>query len=72
MISLKNNELKNRKGSKLCKMHKMRKLHVCRNGKVKLDMTKSVKSRNFSVLRKRTRVNDAKNKIAAKKIDQRR
>ena len=72
MISLKNKELKNQKGLKLCKMHKMRKPHVCRNGKVKLNMTKAVTSRNFRVLQERTRVNNAQNELAARKVDQRR
>ena len=72
MISLKNKELKNQKSPKLCKTHKMRKPYVCRNGKVKLNMTKAVTSRNFRILRQRTRVNNAQNKIAPEKVDRHR
>ena len=67
MISLKNKGLKSREGPKLCKSHKMRKPYVCRNGKVKLNMTKAVTSRNFKLLRQRKRVNYAQNKISAEK-----
>ena len=70
MISLKNKGLKSREGPKLCKSHKMRKPYVCRNGKVKLNMTKAVTSRNFRLLRQRNRVNNAQNKIATEKTGQ--
>ncbi len=72
MISLKNKGLKNRKGLKLCKMHKMKRPYVCRNGKVKLNMTKVITSRNFRVFRKKLYVNGVQKRIAAEKTKQRR
>lgn len=67
MISLENKELKNQNGLKLCKMHKMKRPHMCRNGKVRLNMTKAETSSNFKVFRKRPHVDDGPKNIAAKK-----
>ena len=72
MISLENKELKNQKGQKLCKMHKMKRPRICRNGKVKLNMTKVVTLRNFRVLRKKPYINYGTKPAAAEKVEQRR
>ncbi|MBO7454291.1 MAG: hypothetical protein J6T91_02840 [Alphaproteobacteria bacterium] len=72
MISLKNKELENQKVSKLCKTHKIRRPRICRNGKVKLNMTKVVLPRNFRGLRKKSYVNYGLKQTMAKKVEQRR
>ncbi|MBO7537395.1 MAG: hypothetical protein J6T29_03575 [Alphaproteobacteria bacterium] len=72
MISLENKELKNQKGLKLCKTHKKRRPRICRNGKLKLNMTKVVSPRNFRHLRKKSYVNYDLNQATAKKVEQRR
>ena len=72
MISLKNKGLKNQKDLKLCKMHKTKRSRICRNGKVRLDMTKVDKPRNFRVLRSKLNINYGRNRVAAEKVEQRR
>lgn len=72
MISLENKELKNRKGLKLCKTHKIRRPRICRNGKLKLNMTKVVSPRNFRGLRKKSYINYGLKQATTKKVEQRR
>lgn len=72
MISLENKELKNQKGLKLCKTHKIKRPRICRNGKLKLNMTKVVSPRNFRGLQKKSYVNYGLKQAAAKNVEQRR
>ncbi len=67
MISLKNKGLKTQKSSKLCKTHKIRKSQICRNGKIKLNMTKAVAFGNFRYSFRRYSEKNAKKTIAVKK-----